>query len=207
MNPYHAIAFTPNVKALQERHGSREAYSRQGARPGGNDRLRDKEMRFIAERDGFYLASVSETGWPYVQFRGGPPGFARTPDPATIRWADFRGNQQFMTAGHVVTDDRVSLFFMDYPGRRRLKVFGHLTFTDAQADPALAAALAMPDYSARIDRIATVRVVAWDRNCPQHIPQKFRTEDVAAAFAERNARIAELEAQLGCYADRHGPSS
>ena len=177
MNPYHEIAFTPRVRALQERHGSRDAYARQGAREGGNDRLRPEEMAFISERDGFYVASVSETGWPYVQFRGGPPGFARTPDASTIAWADFRGNQQFMTAGHVLGDDRVSLFFMDYAGQRRLKVFGHLAFADAVDAPALAAVLAVPGYAARVDRIARVRVVAWDRNCPQHIPRRFTREE------------------------------
>lgn len=173
MNPYHAIAFTPHVRALQERHGSRDAYARQGTRPGGNARLGAAERAFIAERDGFYVASVSETGWPYVQFRGGPPGFAATPDAATIAWGDFRGNQQFMTAGHVLTEDRVSLFFMDYPGQRRLKVFGRLSFRDAAADPALAAALAVPGYAGRVERIATVRVAAWDRNCSQHIPRRL----------------------------------
>ena len=135
VNPYLALAFTPAVQALQERAGNREAYARQGARPGGNDRLRPEEMAFIAERDGFYVASVSETGWPYVQFRGGPAGFVRTPDPATIAWADFRGNQQFQTAGNVLGEDRGSLFFMDYPGRRRLKVFGRLSFADAADNP------------------------------------------------------------------------
>jgi hypothetical protein len=180
VNPYFALAFTPAVQALQERAGSREAYARQGPRPGGNDRLRPDEMAFIAERDGFYVASVSETGWPYVQFRGGPAGFVRTPDPATIAWADFRGNQQFQTAGNVLGEDRVSLFFMDYPGRRRLKVFGQLSFADAADHPALARDLAVPGYKARVDRIARVDVVAWDRNCPQHIPQRYTLGEVAA---------------------------
>jgi uncharacterized protein len=180
MNPYFEIAFTPAVQALQERAGSRAAYAKQGARPGGNDRLRPEERSFIAERDGFYVASVSETGWPYVQFRGGPPGFVRTPDASTIAWADFRGNQQFQTAGNVASEARVSLFFMDYPGQRRLKVFGHLAFSDAAADPALCAALSIPGYKARIDRIARLRVAAWDRNCAQHIPQRFTLQEVLA---------------------------
>jgi hypothetical protein len=179
MNPYHEIAFTPQVRALQEHAGSRDAYARQGERAGGNDRLRPEEMAFIAERDGFYVASVSESGWPYVQFRGGPPGFARTPDSSTVAWADFHGNQQFMTAGNVLTGDRVSLFFMDYPGQRRLKIFGHLSFVDAADDPALAQALAVPGYRARVDRIARVRVAAWDRNCPQHIPRRFTLAELA----------------------------
>lgn len=180
-NPYNEIAFTPSVVALQEKGGSRDAYARQGPRPGGNDHLGAAEISYIAERDGFYIASVSETGWPYVQFRGGPPGFARTPDANTIAWADFRGNQQFVTAGNVATESRVALFFMDYPGQRRLKVYGHLTFRDAAEDPGLAAALAVPGYRARIDRIAQVRVVAWDRNCPQHIPQRYTLAELQAA--------------------------
>lgn len=180
MNPYFEIAFTPAVKALQERGGSRSAYAKQDARVGGNHRLRPEDMDYIAERDGFYIASVSETGWPYMQFRGGPPGFARTPDPHTIVWPDFRGNQQFMTAGNVLGNDRVSLFFMDYVGQRRLKVFGHLSFTDAADDPALTRALSMPDYVARIDRIARVRVEAWDRNCPQHIPRRYTVAELEA---------------------------
>lgn len=168
-NPYFDIAFTPLVRSLQEKAGSRAAYAKQEPRAGGNDALRADEMAFIGERNGFYIASVSETGWPYVQFRGGPPGFVRTPNPTTIAWADFRGNQQFQTAGHVLHDDRVSLFFMDYSGKRRLKIFGHLRFTHARENEPLANDLAIPGYPAKVDRIATVRVRAWDRNCPQHI--------------------------------------
>ena len=172
-NAYHQIAFTPAVIALQEEAGSRSAYARAGERTGGNHLLGAAEMAFIAERDGFFIASISETGWPYVQFRGGSPGFARTPDPSTIAWADFRGNQQFITSGNVTGDDRVALFFMDYPGRRRLKVFGRLSFAPAAENAALAEALSVPGYRARVDRIAQVRVEAWDRNCPQHIPQRY----------------------------------
>lgn len=172
-NAYHSIAFTPNVLALQEQGGSRASYARAGERTGGNDRLGASEMAFIAERDGFYIASVSETGWPYMQFRGGPAGFARTPDAATIAWADFRGNQQFLTSGNALADDRVSLFFMDYAGRRRLKVFGRLKFVAAAAAPELATELAVPGYRAKVDRVAIVTVAAWDRNCPQHIPGRY----------------------------------
>ena len=138
-NAYHEIAFTPAVLELQEQGGSRQAYARAGARQGGNHVLGPAEMAFIAERDGFYVASVSESGWPYVQFRGGPSGFARTPDASTIAWADFRGNQQFLTSGNVRGEDRVSLFFMDYGGQRRLKVFGHLSFAPAADHQELAA--------------------------------------------------------------------
>ena len=172
-NSYHAIAFTPGVQGLQEKGGSRTAYARAAARSGGNDVLDMPEQVFIAERDGFFIASVSETGWPYVQFRGGPPGFVRVLDARTIGWADFRGNQQFITTGNVAADSRVSLFFMDYPGRRRLKVFGHLRYLDPVDAPDLAARLTLQGYKARVDRLAVVRIDAWDRNCPQHIPQRY----------------------------------
>ncbi len=195
-NPYFDIAFTPSVQALQEKAGSRALYARRGARDGGQDALRPDEQAFIADRDGFYVASVSETGWPYVQFRGGPPGFARTPDAHTIAWADFRGNQQFQSAGNVRGDDRVALFFMDYPGQRRLKIYGRLRFVDAADDPELAASLAVPGYVARVDRAAVVRVVAWDRNCPQHIPRRFTLEQVETVAAPLRARITELEAEV-----------
>jgi predicted pyridoxine 5'-phosphate oxidase superfamily flavin-nucleotide-binding protein len=170
---YFDIAFTPPVTALQERHGSRSAYARAALHPRGNDRLGAPEAAFIAERDSFYLASTGESGWPYVQFRGGPPGFVRVLSPQQLGWADFRGNQQFITAGNITGDDRVSLFFMDYGGRRRLKVFGRLKYLAPDADPTLAEALTLPDYKARVDRLAIVDVAAWDRNCPQHIPRRY----------------------------------
>ncbi len=171
-NPYNAIAFTQEVIALQTAAGSRAAYARQGPRPGGNNALREINIQFIRERDGFYLASVSQTGWPYVQFRGGPPGFVHA-DAHSISWADFRGNQQLLTAGYVKGNDRVSLFFMDYAGKRRLKVYGHLKFTDATVVPHLAERLAVPGYAARVDRVAQVTIAAWDYNCPQHIPDRL----------------------------------
>jgi uncharacterized protein len=168
-NPYFEIAFTPGVLALQTLGGSRDAYAKQGPRPGGNAALRPDEMAFITERNGFYLASVSESGWPYVQFRGGPPGFVRTISPTCIGWADFRGNQQFQTAGYVAHDDRVALFFINYHGKRRLKIYGRLRFLPAEEQPSWVERLTMPDYRGRIDRIALVDIAAWDRNCPQHI--------------------------------------
>jgi uncharacterized protein len=177
-NAYHEIAFTPAVLALQDQGGSRQAYARVGARQGGNDVLGPAEMAFIAERDGFYVATVSETGWPYVQFRGGPAGFARTPNPSTIAWADFRGNQQFISSGNVVNEHRVALFFMDYGGQRRLKVFGRLVFLPASEHSELAAQLAIEGYRAKVDRVALVTVEAWDRNCPQHIPQRYTLQEL-----------------------------
>lgn len=170
---YADIAFTPAVRDLQAANGSRDVYARATARDRGNDRLGPPEMAYIAERDGFYVASVSQSGWPYVQFRGGPPGFVRALDPGVIGWADLRGNQQFVTTGNVRGDDRVSLFFMDYPGRRRLKLFGRLGFVAAADAPDLARALVAPGQTGRVERVALVRVEAWDRNCPQRIPQRY----------------------------------
>ena len=193
-HPYFDIAFTPAVRALQEKAGSRAAYARATAR--GNESLRADEQAFIAERDSFYLASVSQTGWPYVQHRGGPAGFVRTPDEHTIAWADFRGNQQLQTAGYVEGDDRVALFFMDYPGQRRLKVYGRLCFIDAADNPALAERLRVSGYVARVDRAAVVRVEAWDRNCPQHIAPRFTLSEVEHAVAPLRTRIAALEKEL-----------
>ena len=191
-NRYHETAFTPAVRRLQERAGSRAAYA--GARGGPNDRFGAREAQFIAERDGFYLATVSEAGWPYVQFRGGPPGFARVLDDATLGWADFRGNQQFVSAGNASTGDgRAALILMDYPNRRRLKLFGRLSFSDAEDAPDLAARPALPGYRAKVDRAAVLRLTGFDWNCPQHIPQRFTVDELADALAPLRARMAALE--------------
>ncbi len=195
-NSYHETAFTPAVRRLQERAGSREAYAAAGARGGSNDRFTAREARFVAERDGFYLATVSETGWPYVQFRGGPPGFARVLDERTIGWADFRGNQQFVSAGNASAGGgRAALVLMDYPNRRRLKLFGHLSFTDAADAPDLAARLPVPGYRAKADRAAVLRLTGFDWNCPQHIPQRFTLDELGDALAPLRARMAALEVE------------
>ena len=194
-NRYHETAFTPAVRRLQERAGSRDAYAGAEARSGAtNDRFTAREAAFISERDGFYLATVSEAGWPYVQFRGGPLGFARVLDDRTLGWADFRGNQQFVTAGNASAGDgRAALIFVDYPNRRRLKLFGRLSFTDAADAPELAARLAVPGYRAKVDRAAVLRLVGFDWNCPQHIPQRFTVDELGDALAPVRARMAALE--------------
>jgi len=193
-NRYHETAFTPAVRRLQERAGSREAYAGAEARGGPNDRFTAREARFISERDGFHLATVSETGWPYVQFRGGPPGFARVLDERTLGWADFRGNQQFVSAGNAAAGDgRAALILMDYPNRRRLKLFGHLSFTDAEEAPDLVAGLLVPGYRAVADRAAVLRLAGFDWNCPQHIPRRFTLDELGDALAPVRARVAALE--------------
>jgi predicted pyridoxine 5'-phosphate oxidase superfamily flavin-nucleotide-binding protein len=175
------IAFTPAVRARQAERGSRASYARLDGGPPRNDRLGAREREFIGQRDGFYLASVGETGWPYVQFRGGPPGFLRVLDERTLGFADFRGNLQYVTVGNVSADDRVSLFLMDYAGRRRLKLLGRARAVDAAEDPALAESLALPGDRVVVERSVLVRVEAFDWNCPQHIPQRWTRAELAAA--------------------------
>ena len=203
------LAFTPSVRAEQARRGSRAAYAAAAlGEPAGTDGLSEREAAFIAERDSFYLASVSETGWPYVQHRGGPAGFVRRLDETTIGWAEFAGNRQYVSAGNTVADDRVSLFFMDYPHRQRLKLLGRLRAYEPgerpDLHPDLAERLAVPGDRARVERLVTVSVEAFDWNCPQHITPRFTAAEieagVQATLAPLHARIAELEARLAARA-------
>lgn len=191
------LAFTPSVQAEQSRRGSRAAYASaaRGPRPDV-DLLSENEAAFISERDSFYLATVSETGWPYVQHRGGPAGFVRVLDERTIGWAEFGGNRQYVSAGNTAADDRVSLFLMDYPNRQRLKLLGCLRSYEPDERPDLAERLALPGYKARVERLVTVTVEASDWNCPQHITPRFTEAEVKAAVTPLHARIAELEVQL-----------
>lgn len=178
MSRYLKIATTPSVAAAQEHYGSAEQWARIGARAGSDEtgqtqRLGPAETAFIQGRDGFYLASVSETGWPYVQYRGGPAGFVTIVDSSMLGFADFRGNRQYITTGNVRANDRVSLFLMDYVHRRRLKIYGHMRVIDAEDDPALAKRLTVPGYPARVERLVLIAVEAFDWNCPQHITPRF----------------------------------
>jgi hypothetical protein len=191
------IAFTPAVQALQEVHGSRRAYARMAAEGSPGEGLGEREIRFLTAADSFYLATVSETGWPYVQHRGGPRGFLQAVSPTRLAFADFGGNRQYVSAGNASRDDRASLLVMDYPRRQRLKLFGRLRFADiADADPALAAAVRAPGYRARVERVATFDVEAFDWNCPQHITPRYTREEVEAASRPLHERIAALEAEV-----------
>jgi predicted pyridoxine 5'-phosphate oxidase superfamily flavin-nucleotide-binding protein len=182
------ITFTPDVQKLQEQHGSRTQYARMQANAGPNDALGAPEAEFLAEADSFYLATVSATGWPYVQHRGGPIGFVKVRSPTQIAFADFRGNVQYVSAGNVVHDDRVSIIVMDYANQRRLKLLGHLRFVDvADADPALVRQVELPGYRARVERVAIVDVAAFDWNCPQHITPRYTLAQVEAAARSRGA--------------------
>lgn len=190
------IAFTPTVKMVQEQQGSRGAYTRMEGFPEAmNHALTEAEAGFIAARNSFYMASVGETGWPYVQHRGGPTGFVRVLDKHTIGFADFRGNRQYVSVGNLMTDSRVSLFFMDYPNKTRLKMFGRVRLIGLD-DQATLARLEQPDYRARVERGFLITVEGFDWNCPQHITERFTLEEVRAMTAPLTARISELEAEL-----------
>lgn len=187
------LAFTPAVQALQTLEGSRAAYARQEAGPPHHDRLGPEEIAFVAARDSFYMATVTESGWPYVQHRGGPPGFLRVLDERTIGFADFRGNRQYVSVGSIGQDDRVALILVDYPHQRRLKLLGRARLTD---DAETLQALTVGGYRARVERGILITVEAFDWNCPQHLTPRFTAEEIAVAVAPLHARIAELEAEL-----------
>ena len=166
------IAFTDNVRALQSSRGSRAAYAAMDKGEARNHRLSERETAFIGARDSFYIASVSETGWPYVQHRGGAVGFMRVLDNRRLGFADFRGNRQYVSAGNFMNNNRVALLFMDYPNRQRLKLLGHIRQIGPE-DSQLLQTLTVANYRGRIERGFVIEVEAFDWNCPQHITPRF----------------------------------
>lgn len=172
------IAFTPKVKAAQARMGSRDAYRTADLGDAEAVALSPYEVEFIGARDSFYQGTVGENGWPYVQHRGGPTGFLKVLDPQTIGYADFSGNRQYISVGNLDADDRVSLFLMDYPAQRRLKIWGRARLIDEDKEPALLARLESPDYRARIERGVIITVEAFDWNCPKYITPRFTEREV-----------------------------
>jgi predicted pyridoxine 5'-phosphate oxidase superfamily flavin-nucleotide-binding protein len=190
------IAFTPRVQAEQARVGSRAGYARVAERGRDDAELTEAEAEFIAGRDSFYMATVSETGWPYVQHRGGPAGFVRALDGRTLGFADLGGNRQHISVGNLGHDGRVSLFFMDYANRRRLKLLGRARVVRAEDDPAPVASLTPPALAGRGERAVLVAVEGFDWNCPQHITPRFTAEQVEAAARPLRARVALLERRL-----------
>ena len=183
-NRFMDIAFTDSVRAAQVSHGSREAYAKAQKGEVGNHRLSLRETAFLQARDSFYMASVSETGWPYVQHRGGSPGFVRVLGESTIGFADFRGNRQYVSVGNLTADDRVSLFFMDYPNRKRLKMLGRARFV-GRDDPDLLAQLVVDGYRATVERGLAIEVEAFDWNCPQHITPRFTESEFRALLPDQ----------------------
>ena len=194
-NKYSEITCTDTVKSVQQRMASRAAYARREDGPDTNDRLGPNEDTFIAARDSFYIASISETGWPYVQFRGGPPGFLRVLDERLLGYADFRGSKQYITTGNVIGNDRVSLFLMDYAHRERLKILGHMAVTDARNKPELIAQLMTSDCHARIEQAVLIKVAAFEWNCPKHITPRFTQHELMEALAPIRQEMALLRAE------------
>jgi predicted pyridoxine 5'-phosphate oxidase superfamily flavin-nucleotide-binding protein len=195
---YGEIAFTAAVAEVQSRHGSRKFYSRRQARLRESpepEALGDDERTFLANRDSFYLASVSQSGWPYVQYRGGPPGFLRVLDEHRLAWADFRGNFQYITVGNLVDEPRVALIVMNYAQQQRLKVFGHARVVEAGDDPGLIGTLAEPEYDAVVERAVVVTVDAYDWNCRQHITRRYTAAEVEglAAPLRRDLDVSQEE--------------
>ncbi len=190
------IAFTPSVLKIQSRQGSDRAYAKFLAPEAERrDKLGEAERAFIAGRDGFYQASVSETGWPYVQFRGGPTGFLKVLDEETLAYADFTGNKQYISAGNLSADGRVSLILMDYPNQRRLKIWGRAGLIDQTQDAELVAKLHDPDYDAMPERAVVIAVQAFDWNCPRHIPQRFTIAELEDRIAPVRDELAALQAE------------
>jgi predicted pyridoxine 5'-phosphate oxidase superfamily flavin-nucleotide-binding protein len=188
------IASTPSVKAAQAANGSAD-YWAGFAGDRAFDRLTDGEVDFIAKRDSFYLASISEDGWPYVQHRGGPAGFLRVIDSQTLAFADFRGNRQYISVGNLAASDKVALILMDYPNRTRLKIYARAEIKDLNTDPYLAARLALSGYKAKPERAMVLHLAAFDWNCPQHITPRFTNAEIEDAIAPLREHIAALEAE------------
>jgi len=186
------IAVTPSVRAAQQAMGSDDLWRDfQGHR--AFDRFTGNEAAFIAERDSFYIATVSETGWPYVQHRGGPRGFLKLVDDRTLAFADYRGNRQYISVGNATADGRACLFLMDYAHRARLKVYARVEVVALDADPALTALVTVPDYKARLERIFVLRLESFDWNCSQHIVPRYTEQQVVEAVGSLRERLSGLE--------------
>jgi uncharacterized protein len=189
-------AFTPLVKKQQEQHGSRRQYARMAEVGEAGDRLTDFEREFIAECDGFYMASTGETGWPYIQYRGGEKGFLHVLDDETLGFADLRGNKQYITMGNLEHDNRVALFFMDYAHQLRLKILGRAVIHESDAAAAeLIAKLKVPGEKTPTEHAVIIHVEAFDWNCPQHITPRFTQEELTGTLEPIRKRMEALEAE------------
>ena len=198
------IAFTPEVQAAQADRGSRETYERYIANGPPNDTITPKLAEFIGQLDGFYLGTVSSNGYPYIQFRGGPPGFLRVLDDKTLGFADFSGNVQYITVGNLAGNDKAFLFLMDYRHRRRIKLWGRAEFVEGNTE--LVEQLRVPGYPTAIERAILFHVEASSENCPQHIPIRYSEAEVESLTAPLYERIAELEAQVAAADPQSGVS-
>lgn len=187
------IAFTPAVKSIQAQRGSRDGYAAMEQRGGWQSAITPELAQFIAARDSFFLATANASGQPYIQHRGGKPGFLKVLDSRMLAFADFRGNRQYITTGNLSENDQAFIFLLDYAARRRIKIWGR---AQVVADPALANSLADPDYGGMPEQAVIFHVAAWDTNCPQHIVQRFSQEDLERALETLQRHIQALEAQI-----------
>ncbi len=186
------VAFTPAVKAAQETRGSRKGYAAMETKGGWSDTVGPDLERFLATRDSFYFGTASAKGRPYIQHRGGHPGFLTVLDEKTLAFADYSGNKQYISVGNLTENDQAFIFLMDYPNRQRIKIWGRAEFVED--DPELLAHLVDPEYKARLERAIVFHVEAWDSNCPQHIKPRYTEEEIQPVVDRLKQRIAELEA-------------
>jgi uncharacterized protein len=191
---FGSLVFTPVVKELQQRYGSRRQYERLAAQGVSYQGLGPDEREFIAERDSFYMASIGSTGWPYVQHRGGPKGFLKILDNQTIAFGDYRGNKQYISTGNLMTDDRVALILVDYPRQARLKLLGHAKITERPEAKDLLAVVGDESENAFVERVYVVNVEAFDWNCQQHITPRFTVDEIRTVLAPFEERLQTLEA-------------
>jgi predicted pyridoxine 5'-phosphate oxidase superfamily flavin-nucleotide-binding protein len=190
---FGSLVFTPVIKALQERHGSRRQYAKMQASGAAPDRLGEQETQYIAERDSFYMASIGETGWPYIQHRGGARGFLKVIDERTLAFADFSGNRQFISTGNLTTDNRVALIMVDYPGQARLKILGRAEIPEGDKAKEWIERVRTPEYKATIEHVFVIRVEAFDWNCPQHITPRFTEDEIRKSLAPIEAQMQKLK--------------
>lgn len=192
---FTSLAFTDEIKSLQEKYGSRRSYERMEMRTP-SDGLSDNERNFISERDSFYMASIGENGFPYIQHRGGPKGFVKVIDKNTIGFIDFSGNKQFITVGNLATHANVSLFMMDYPAQARLKIYAKAEIIELNDRPDLMEILSLDEYPAKAERIILLHIEAFDWNCPQHISPRFTIEEFEEMLAPQREYVSKLELEL-----------
>ncbi len=190
---FGSLVFTPAIKSLQERYGSRRQYARLEESDPSPGKLGPQEAGFIDERDTFYMASIGSTGWPYVQHRGGPTGFLKVIDESTLAFADFRGNRQYISTGNLMTDNRVALILMDYPRQTRLKLLGRAELFEGDAAKEWIKNVRDPEYNAIIERVYVIRVEAFDWNCQQHIIPRYTADEIRQALEPAEKRMHELQ--------------
>jgi predicted pyridoxine 5'-phosphate oxidase superfamily flavin-nucleotide-binding protein len=190
---FASLVFTPLVKKLQERYGSRRQYERMENSSGSQDRFTPFELEFLAQRDSFYMATTGSTGWPYVQHRGGPSGFLKVIDDHTLAFGDLRGNKQYISTGNLLTDDRVAIIMVDYPRQARLKILGRAEVLEGDAAKSWLARVRMPGEKTVIERVFVIHIEAYDWNCPQHITPRYTAEEIREGMHSIEKKVDALE--------------